>query len=190
MSMTTCPHCSALVEPGAYCEACGMALPSAIPSTPRVVAAADSPTTSAGTTLVAEELRKSTRSAAGALLTVAILQTLFGPVLVWAMKEKLSAENPGMDYELQPIGLAVVLGIAAIFWGLYFWARRSPLPAAIVGLVVYVSVILLDAAADPTTLSNGWLVRGIIIYVLAKAISAGIKHRRIMERVGVAVTPG
>lgn len=177
-----CPHCGAENEGGAaFCESCGKALPRAATS-PRVVGGDAVATSAAGQRLVSSELEATTKRAATALMWVAILQTVLGPVVL--MVQKSQAEKnapPGMVYEVQPIAYVIIFGIAAAFWGLFFWARRSPLPAAIVGLILFVTLHLVDAVADPTTLMRGWLMKIIVIAILSKAISAGLKHRRLLE---------
>ena len=75
--MTQCESCGASALPDAqFCEACGMALPSATVTTPRVVDAKGFATTTAGQRLQSEELHKQQKKAAGALLGAACLTTL------------------------------------------------------------------------------------------------------------------
>ena len=183
-AQATCPHCSA-VNPGdaQYCETCGMAMP--IPNYgPRIVDNASFAATSAGRQLQSEELHKQARRAAGALMAVAIIQTIFTVILVGT-----AANSRGGAQSFVVIVLTV---IAAIFWGLYFWARSQPLPAAIVGLVLYVTLKVLDVVAaisqgtiGHTSSTNGIGGLGIgwptivIIVVLARAISAGLKYRKM-----------
>jgi DNA-binding transcriptional regulator of glucitol operon len=145
------------------------------------VAGPELPPRDVGKQLRTEQLAKTMRKAAGALLAVAIIQTIFGPVALWLAKSQLERENPGMVFQIKPIGYVIVWGLAAVFYALYFWARSSPFPAAIVGLVLFVSAHVAAAIADPTTLAKGWLVKIIVVVVLAQAISAGAQHRRIMS---------
>ncbi len=44
-----------------------------------------------------------------------------------------------------------------------------------------VAQALLDAVVDPTTIVRGIIMKVIIIVVLAKAISAGLQHRKLMQ---------
>jgi hypothetical protein len=141
--------------------------------------------TATGQALQADALAKETKKAFGALLAVAILQVLFA-VLILVLLQSGGGRTPltgNMDLAETPIlGLAIVMfGIAAIFFGLAFWARRNPLPAAIVGLVVFVTVHLLDALADPTAIVRGILVKIVVIVVLIRAISAGARHRAMLR---------
>lgn len=186
----TCPHCGAANVPeAAFCESCGKALPTGAASGPRVVSATAMPATGAGRSMLSDELTKTMKRAATALMWVAILQTLLGPVLLFVQKAKLERENPGMVYEVGPLAYAIVFGIAALFWGLFFWARRSPLPAAIVGLVLFITLHVVDAVSDPMSLARGWLVKILVVVALWKAIQAGLQYRRLSEQ-QQAAAPG
>jgi hypothetical protein len=184
----TCPHCSAPNRAGAaFCESCGKALPTAAPSTPRIVTDAQFATTGAGQKLQADELHKTAKKAAGALLAVAIIQTIICAILLAVA----SANN--RVAALMDSALAVsLIGIAVVFWALYIWARRQPLPAAIVGLVLYATLITVNVIVSIGQMSEtgqrgtgfggigiGWLDI-VILIVLGKAISAGVKHRKLM----------
>ena len=92
-----------------------------------------------------------------------------------------------------PVMLGMIV-IAAIFWGLFIWSRKQPLPAAIVGLVLYATLVVVNIV---TTISNaasnhgtatqnygigntgiGW-IDIVIMAVLVQAISAGLKYRKM-----------
>ena len=178
-----CPHCGAAnPSTGAFCEACGKALPSAAPASPRVMTSADGfAATGAGRNLQSEELHKQAKKAAGALLAVAIIQAAFGALFVFALMPR---EVPA---ETRNIILVSVFGIAAVFFALYFWARKQPLPASIVGLILFVTVHLLDAVADPAALVRGLLMKIIIIAILVNAIQAGVKYRQLQRQGAPAV---
>src|SRR3982751_2208343 len=134
MPAITCPHCGAANPSGAaFCESCGKALPSAAPSGPRVVTGDMLPTSAAGTALVTDELVKQQKQASTALLVVAVLQMVCGAIAVVIIS---NVNNRGGAAATPVAGtavllLAIQLGVAAIFFGLYFWSRKSPLPASI-----------------------------------------------------------
>jgi cytochrome b561 len=182
--MMTCPHCSATNPPNSsFCVSCGKALPSVDDVGPRLVTGAATAVSRTGRSLQVDQLAKQCRKAYGTLLAVGILQAVFGTVIVFGMVRSGGPTPPTgqLEGEAAPVGVLVasVYGIAVVFCGLAFWARRSPLPAAVVGLVVYITVHLLDAVADPTALLRGILMKAIIVLVLAKAISAGARHRAL-----------
>jgi len=182
MSQLSCPHCQALYQPDArFCESCGQALPASTGGGPRVVEAGGFAASDVGRNLQSEELRKKAKTASGALLAVAILQTL-GALVLPAL---LSSTGEAAREEV--VVMAVILGvIAAIFYGLWLWARQSPYPAAIVGLVLLVSLWLLDALIDPTALVRGIIIKIIILVVLIRAVKAGAEHRALKKQMAAA----
>jgi Kef-type K+ transport system membrane component KefB len=175
----TCPHCGAVnAVAGAFCESCGKALPSVVPSGPRVLTGDAMPTSGAGRMAVSDDLQKKVKQAGYALLAVAIIQTIIGPVMLFASKAAMEKQSGG-PVEITAIGWIIVFGVAAAFWILYIWSRFQPLAAAIVGMVLYVTILLLDAIADPMTLAQGLIMKVIIIAVLAKGISAALQYKRM-----------
>ncbi len=181
-----CPHCQAVCAPGAtFCMSCGKAVSTGSAGGPRVITAADYASTGSGRTLQAEELLKQTKKACGALTTVAVLQTIFGALIVFTASQGQSLgpiKTEGVDIKILSL---FVFGLAAVFFGLAFWARKSPFPAAITGLVVFVTVHLLDAIADPTAIIRGILIKIVIVVILSRAISAGVKYKAMLKTQGV-----
>lgn len=179
MDGIVCPHCSAMNGlDSSFCESCGKALPTQEPAGPRIVTGADMATTEAGQELQSRELAKQARKAAGALLAVAILQAIFGTIILFGMG---AFADDAPDNGINAAVIGSVYGIAVVFFALYLWARKSPLPAAIVGLVVFVSLHSFEAVVDPTSLGRGIIVKIIIIVVLVKAIQAGIQYRKLSQ---------
>jgi hypothetical protein len=190
MNQVTCPHCGALSAAGAYCQSCGKALPSAMPGGPRIVSGADLASTPAGQKLQADELHKQAKKARGALLAVAIIRTVVIGIL-YAM-----ANNAGAGLNEILAILATHIIIAVIFWGLYVWSRYQPLPAAIIGLIAYSTLVVINVVTTiglPAEarregfggIGIGWLDI-VIIVILANAITAGTKHRKLVAQMGGA----
>lgn len=184
LATESCPHCGAENAAGStFCAACGKALPAAGTGGPRVVTAGTAGASAAGRQLLTDELRKKIKKASGALLAVAIIQAIMGPVMLMMMKSQAErAAGPGAVFEIKPIAYVMVFGIAAAFFGLYLWSRAQPFAAAIVGLVLFISMWLLDVIADPTTIANGIILKVIVIAVLTKAIQAGSEYRKLLEQ--------
>ena len=175
-----CPHCNELNPAGAsFCGSCGKAMPVLGASGPTVLSGDALAGSGAGQQLQSQELAKKTRSAAGALLAVAIIQTLVGLLMFFVVKAQV-ANDPTL--EIDPVFFIVLGGVAAIFWGLWFWARKNPLPAAIVGLVLFLTLWFVDILVDPTQIARGIIVKIIVIAVLVKAIKAGAQHRKLMQQ--------
>jgi heme A synthase len=175
----TCPHCGTANPPGAaFCASCGKAVPPAVTSRPRVVshASAELAGTGVGQVVQAEQLRKQANRAATALLWVAILQAVFGAIVVASLPADLDSSE-------RSIVMVMVFGVAAIFLALYVWARKQPLPAAILGLVLFVTLHAVAALEDPKELPRGLLVKVFVIVILARAIQAGVKYRQLQKQV-------
>lgn len=99
---------------------------------------------------------------------VAIVQLVFGIFSSLALEE---------DAMYITIGLSAF--IALIFAALGFWCKKKPFAAIITALVIYGSLLLLDAFLDPTTIIKGIIVKAIIIIYLIKGITAAREAERI-----------
>ena len=71
--------------------------------------------------------------------------------------------------------------LAVVYFGLYLWARSQPFPAALIALLIYLSVLVLNAIIDPKLLAQGWLIKIFVIAGLGSAVSAAYKHRKMQE---------
>jgi hypothetical protein len=163
-----------------------------MPSTPRVLGDKDVATTAAGQKLQGDELQKTAKKAAGALLAVAIIMTVMGGVFFMIFQNVPAAARAAGNANLV---IGIQFALAAIFWGLWVWARSSPLPAAIVGLVLYLTLVVINVISSVSQMSQaepgtqggrgfggigiGWLDI-VIIAVLVKAIQAGAKYRKML----------
>jgi hypothetical protein len=179
----------------AFCESCGKALPAAAPTGPRVVTAEALPQTAIGHRMVSDELVKQQKTASTALLVVGLIQLTCGAIALFALQKAA----PG---QFNPVLFVIQFGVAAIFLGLWAWSRKSPLPAAIVGLVLYVTLVVINVisammalAANPDSPRSGFgglgigLLDIIIIVILAQAIMAGLKYKRLLEAQGGGAFP-
>ena len=180
MATITCPHCGlAQEEGGQFCSSCGKALPSVVPTGPRVVTGNRVAATAAGKTVQADELRKEAGKAFGALLTVTILAAL-GALLILFIISNASSEGrviPPLAYAL----LVAQFVIVAVFAGLAVWARYNPLPAAIAGLVLYATLVVVNVIANPELIGFGLFIPLLIVLVLIKAIQSGVRHKQLRD---------
>lgn len=159
--MLTCSECShANLRKSKFCEACGASLAR--------VAASER----AADEIEADALLLEVKKAQSAMLLVAIVQSIAAVFLV-------------LMNTVDTITTVVLVLIAALFFGLWAWAKHKPLAAAIVGLMVFVSLHLADAIVDPTALVRGIVLKIVVVVMLARAISAGIKHREFVRERGL-----
>lgn len=85
------------------------------------------------------------------------------------------------DEQLQLV-LGLNFGLMAIHVGLYFWARTSPFPAAVVALAIFVTLHLTEAVIDPTSLYRGILIKVLFLIALVKAVQAGLQVKRLVAQ--------
>src|SRR5262249_31820302 len=131
-----CPHCGnpAAVAGAAFCGSCGMALPAATPTGPRVVTRRSTAMTAAGQKLQADELLRTARRAARSLLSTGIINLLFGAMNFQLI---LNVARFQQTRYIQALTASMVIA-GAVYVGLFFWAKISPLAATLTGLLVYV----------------------------------------------------
>jgi hypothetical protein len=197
-----CPHCGVeSLFATAFCQSCGKALPSAQPSGPRIIGANEFAATASGKKLQIGELERQLKRASGALLAVAIIQTVVAMIAfaaAQAVSNRASLETgPGPEAAQKVLMVLTIVGcgVAAAFFCLYSWSQSQPLAAAIVGLVVYGTLIALNVfvavsqASRQSGLNGSTGMRGIgvgwmdlvIIGILIRAISAGSAHHRLLR---------
>ena len=120
------------------------------------------------------------------MFTVEIGTAVMIAVCIWIATGETTQGSLGYNIIITAVLLITLFGIAALFYGLYFWARRNPLPAAIVGLTLFVTLHLIDAIADPTQLARGIIMKVIIVAMLVQAIQAGVKYKRLLPQLQMA----
>lgn len=182
-----CPHCNAQNPAGGqFCESCGKALPTLNPTGPRIISKTEFATTSAGQKLQGDELQKTAKKASGALLTAGVIQFAVGAIVFFSARYTRPILAQGSLLFL----FITFFGLGAIFIGLAVWARKQPLPAAIVGLALYGTltvlgyILLFSAAAKMNTtprIGIPW-IEILIIGILVQAIQAGQKYRKLQQQ--------
>lgn len=75
------------------------------------------------------------------------------------------------------LAFGVYFLLAAIMLGLYFWSRRSPFPAILTALCVYLAVHALVAMVDPTTLFAGLPIKIVFIVALVMGVKVALRER-------------
>jgi len=168
-----CPHCRADNATGLdFCQTCGKALPSAFLSTPSITTGTLFATTPVGRKLQGYELHSKAKQAAVILGVIAFL-TLIGTFV------DMSQLPPGASSTTRNVVMMIDFGILACFVGLSAWATKQPLPAAIVGLVLYLGIHILIGVLNPETIPKGIILKIFIVIALAKAIQAGSARQKL-----------
>lgn len=124
----------------------------------------------------ASEAPKAKGNGSGWILALSIMQTV-GGVVMFAMSA--SAGGAGSP---EAIGvLVVMLLLALVFFGLWIWGRKSPFPALLTTLVIFVSFHLLDAVLDPASLLRGILIKIVMFVGLVTATKTAYMAKREAE---------
>lgn len=187
-TVAACPKCSApMARAEGFCTQCGAEIVK-----PR-----------RGRSQLATELRaKELRNAGRWIFALAVIFALFGTWIgmktrsdgktaLENLKERDAAEE--IDFlddritiaELREriesemvMSFAVNYLLAATFVGLYFWARKAPLPATVTALCIYLAVQVLNAIVDPATLIQGILFKVFCILGLIAGVRAALSARQ------------
>ena len=110
------------------------------------------------------------------ILGIGIWYLVSGLIMLAIVKDQLTPEG-------RVFLLGTHLGLFAVHVGLYVWARIAPLAAAVVSLVLFLTLHLANAVLEPSSIYKGMIVKVLFVVVLVKAIQAGYEiHRLRNER--------
>lgn len=99
-----------------------------------------------------------------------------GLVLTMIMHDQLTSEG-------RKLLLGTHGGLFVIHVGLWWWAKKAPLAAAVVSLILFISLHVANAVMDPSQIYKGIVIKVLFVAVLVKAIQAGYEiHRLRNER--------
>jgi len=202
----TCPACSAAIEPGAaFCASCGATVAGPSAGQPPSAGAPPLQRPSFGDAYLRRDRTGRVNRAAKWLAGLAVLFLVFGTVYGFHNKSQVDEaretlaplddaqvlEVEGESYTVAELEtritreLYLVFGInyflAVVMFGLFLWARRSPLPAMVTGLCVYLAVIVLNAIVEPASLIQGILIKVLFIGALIAGIKAALEERDQMR---------
>ncbi len=195
----TCPKCgAAIAAEEKFCAACGTGV--AVGVSGAVIAQDPPPPPAAAPPVSSIDREAAYRRARKWLVAVSILTLATGIIFYAIQKSdvedqiaKAEHATAGMDPDVRDaamkakIGmtfqqaidhdrgqvnllLAVNIGLAAFYLGMYFWAKRNARAATVTALLMFITVIVVNAAVDPKTLGQGIIVKIFFIAALAKAI--------------------
>lgn len=69
--------------------------------------------------------------------------------------------------------------VAAIYGFLAYWSEKTPFGAILTGLIIYISLHLLYAFEDPSTISKGVIIKVVIISYMIKGVASAAKVRNL-----------
>ncbi|QOV88083.1 DUF7577 domain-containing protein [Humisphaera borealis] len=179
----TCPHCGAQnYQTAQLCHHCQMALPT-VATSPRLVTGGAEATSSAGAKLQSDELRKQSKKATNTLLAVAILNLVAGAIF-YAIGSQAGRNR--MDETVLATILAVSGLFGALYFGLWFWARKTPFLPSLIGMIIYVifTVVTFALNASSGKVTIPWL-NIVIIALLVQGMNAAKKSDEIKRKFGL-----
>jgi hypothetical protein len=75
------------------------------------------------------------------------------------------------------VELALGLGVAALYFGLWHWSKRQPLGATAAGLGIFVTLQVGLVIAEPATALQGIVVKIVLLVLLIRGVRAGVVLR-------------
>jgi hypothetical protein len=182
-ALEACPRCAtALRGQDRFCDSCGNPLPSAEELTGKtevqrgnsvigalsILFVASGVLMYAGQRMVANEaLRKIAAFDADAPLA--------NPIPGVAAKT-FGELRTQIEWEANSV-LLVNLVLAAVMFGLWRWGKQKPTAAIIIAFCTYVVVIVTNAALDPRTIAQGWVLKFIVLVYLLRGLKAALALR-------------
>jgi hypothetical protein len=151
--MTQCSSCRAEIPQGErYCGACGY----------------DSHRDDHIETVLEPKLRQ----ARGWILAVGIIYVVSAVLQVTLLGDQLRSSD---------VTFVLVLNgaLCAVHLGLWWWARSAPFAAALVALVLFVTLQVVEAAIDPASLGRGIIIKVLFLVALVQAVRAGVEVQRL-----------
>lgn len=184
MTAKDCPHCQTTnQDAGAFCVACGMAMPRPTDK-PRVVEAGELAAIAFGRELQLDMFRAQVRGGRLILIIFAVL-----PIALCFLTLLLSLAIDNDYAQKQTIasgGVFLIIGLLTL--ALWFWAGRRPFPATLVGLILYASAVFAvfpnlfsEDATEMVFSGLAVLVCGSAAALLAVPVARGLRYRTVLR---------
>jgi hypothetical protein len=103
-------------------------------------------------------------------------------------RDRLMVQEVGMTFQeaidhdrgMVNMLLAVNIGLSVIYLGLWFWAKKNAYAAAVVALLLFLTVIIVGAVLEPKSLAQGMIMKVLFVVALSRAIKAGSDERKLL----------
>ncbi|MCP5106175.1 MAG: hypothetical protein GY950_22505, partial [bacterium] len=123
-----------------------------------------------------------------AMMGVARLMVIMAIFMWYGMDKgiKKVEANPMMVVNQEAVSqnrlaIGVTFFLAAVFFGLFFWAKTNPFGAALTAFIIYITNIIVTIGIDPKSILQGIYVKAAIIVVLANGIKSGLTYKKAKE---------
>ncbi|MCW5518972.1 hypothetical protein J1N09_03925 [Aureitalea sp. L0-47] len=68
--------------------------------------------------------------------------------------------------------------LSIVYLALAYWSQQKPLIAMVLGLLVYLTTLVINAIVDPETIYRGIIMKALIIGFLGKGINSALQLRK------------
>ena len=106
------------------------------------------------------------------ILGIGIWYLVSGLILVAIQADRLTPQARNLN-------LAVYGGLCLAHIGLWMWAKKAVFPAALVALVLFVTLQIASMALDPSNIYKGIVIKVIFVVILVKAVQAGYEVHKL-----------
>ncbi len=115
------------------------------------------------------DANKKISNAKTALFVLAGLVTLYGVIMFFSEDDTAS--------------LIGALLIAIIYLGLAAWASKNPFGAILTGMIIYLTLWVLDILVDPSAIYSGIIIRILIIGAFVKGIKSAREAKVLLQQI-------
>jgi hypothetical protein len=119
----------------------------------------------------------------GWILALAIMQVV-GALIFYGMAnigQSDHAISGLMPAKMSTASLVVMLGLAAIYFGLWFWSKKALFAALLTTLIVFLTFVALDAVVEPLSLLRGIIIKIVVVAGLCTALKKAYVEKRERE---------
>jgi hypothetical protein len=171
VSAIICPHCS-VANSGleARCHCCSGRLPQVAGLTTPIGILHETPQQ------VIVQRRQAARWAARCLIVAAGMCALRGVLYPILIKQAPPGTFGRVDIdELRMVSYSLAVALFA----LSFWARKTPLIASVVAMMLYLATAVPEALTGEGLIGRGLISKGVMVLLLGRALMSGILHNMI-----------
>ena len=121
-------------------------------------------------------------------MIVAVLNLLVGAVIWFAFGKVIDEASGVAGVDQNAIATlklirVIPLVVAAIYFGLFFWAKTNPFAACLTALIIYLTSIVVNLALNPMMFASplAIVMAVAIILALASGVRSGLAYSKLKK---------
>ena len=114
-------------------------------------------------------------------MAVAVLNFIAAAIVHMLFSNGQDVNGMMMPEEMVKAMVVGCIVVGLIYVGLFMWAKKSPFPASVIGLVLFVTLHAVNTMQNPESLMQGIVIKVIILIALINGVKAGAEYRRIQQ---------